>query len=84
MDTHDHDHPTCDKYGRKILTVGQLRELIAGLDDQTHVVIDNTSMRGTTDGWFTNVATVGLPDDDMYVYMAVTLYGGAECSSNQW
>lgn len=80
----DHDHPTCDKYNRQLLTVGQLREFIAGLDDDVQVVIDNNSMRGTTDGWFTNVAYVGLPDDDMEVYMAVTLYGGAECSPNQW
>lgn len=78
----DHHHQACDKHDRQILTVGQLRDMIAGFDDDVHVVIDNDSMRGTSVGWYTNIGYVDLPDDDIFI--AVTLYGGAECDSNQW
>lgn len=50
---------------RGILTVGELRGLIAGLDDATQVVV-------ATDSWYLNVSSVELPDDERFA--AVTLF----------
>lgn len=50
---------------RGILTVGQLRQTLAGLDDSTQVVV-------ATNSWYLNVSSVELPDDETFV--AVTLF----------
>lgn len=50
---------------RRVLTVGQLRDALATLPPETEVVI-------ATDGWFTNIDTVIIPDD--FDFMCVTLY----------
>jgi len=45
---------------RGILTVGQLKEMLDGIDPETQVVIG-------TDVWYNNVAGVHLPEEDGYV-----------------
>lgn len=66
-----------------ILTVGDLRRIIDGMDDYTNVVI-------ATDDWFDNVALVhappldGFPDD--YVgteWECLTLFPGASFDARQ-
>jgi hypothetical protein len=74
--------PIFDEHGRGILTVRHLMMLLADADPDAHVVIDNDSLRGTTDGWYTNIAHIAIPGDPDE-YSCVTLFGGAELSSRQ-
>jgi hypothetical protein len=75
--------PIIDEHGRGILTVRHLMMLLADCDPDAHVVIDNDSMRGTTDGWWTNIAHITIPADPDEEF-CVTLHGGAELSSIQF
>lgn len=43
-----------DELGREILTVGQLRRMLAGLPDDTHVVSES-------DDFYQNIRAVGVP-----------------------
>lgn len=75
--------PIVDQYGRGILTVRHLMMLLADCDTDAHVVIDNDSMRGTSDAWYTNIAHIAIPvdaDEDF----CVTLFAGAELSTRQF
>jgi hypothetical protein len=49
--------------GKPVLTVGQLRQLLKGMSDKTHVVIADG------DGWFLNIEATAKPvkgDDSSY------------------
>lgn len=48
-----------------ILTVGELKEMLAKLSDDTEIVVAH-------DGWYRDIAEVILPDEE--VYFAVTLF----------
>jgi hypothetical protein len=49
------------------LTVGQLRQLLEGVPDKTHVVIER-------DGWYLNVEATAKPTDDPDGYTCVTFF----------
>lgn len=73
-----------DKFGRVILTVGELKRLIADIDDERHVVI-------AKDEWYANVATVGLPVTKVLdaagqdgIYACVTFFPGDDLDSRQF
>ena len=51
-----------------ILRVGDLRRLIDGLDDATHVLVWDESQHH-----WRNVASVARPDDDMYTALSLEL-----------
>jgi len=63
----------CDASG--ILTVGKLREILAGWHDLTQVVIADAF------GYW-NISDIELPDNDNYC--AVTLFAGSEVSPIQF
>jgi hypothetical protein len=75
-----------DQYGRRILTVGQMRAIIADMPDDVQIVIDTDAMRGTAYGWYVNIAHYALPDrvDEASPFAALTLFGGAEIDSRQF
>lgn len=50
----------------KVLTVGQLREVISNLPDSVEVVID-------TDGWYDNIGGVIVPTSEYSEYICLTL-----------
>ena len=63
-----------DRWGRPILTVGQLKEVLAGLSDDEHVLI-------ATGDWYVNVEAVGVPmrnttGDNASDWEFVTLFPG--------
>lgn len=74
-------HWSRDTYNRPILTVGQLRAILDGLDPRDHVIL--------ADGdWFVNVDHVGVPvrDGDGYSvtgFECVTLFPGEPYDSRQ-
>lgn len=68
-------HRSEDQHGREILTVGQLRGLLEGVDDDRHVVV-------ATEGWYRNVECVGLPDDDSLT--CLTFFMGADLDACQY
>jgi hypothetical protein len=70
---------TLDRYGRAILTVGALRAMLEGVDDDLHVVLDDG------DGWYLNVGGVIVPgdDEDLREYQCVTLMAGESFDSRQ-
>lgn len=63
-----------DAHGRKILTVGKLREILGHdrVEDTHHVVI-------ATDGWYDNVVSVGVPTED--AFNCLTLFPSAPSTS---
>jgi uncharacterized protein with GYD domain len=63
-------------FGDSVLTVGQLRKLLASVPDEVHVVI-------ATDGWYDNVSCVAIPDENGEHYVAVTLYHGETFDARQ-
>lgn len=65
-----------DRHGRNIMTVGQLRGILHGVDPDVHVVI-------ATDDWYVNVESAVVPGDDGDGYLAVTLYPGFPYDSRQ-
>ena len=70
--------PSRDRFGRSILTVGQLRDVLEELDDDTHVVI-------ATGEWYTNIGEIaaGQPDDDSE-WSCLTLFPGTEFDARQF
>lgn len=72
-------HTPRDQHARPILTVGQLREILAHVDADTHVVL------ATADWpyWYVNVESVIVPGEDGDGYLAVTLYPGFPYDSRQ-
>ena len=71
-----------DRYGRQILTVGNLRQMIEHLSDDDHVAI-------ATEEWFVNVAAVGRPvrDEDGYSmneFECLTLFPGSDLDERQF
>lgn len=68
MDTNIHE-------STGILTVGQLRQLLEGLDADTHVVIANND-----DGWYTNISEVVTPDEEC---PTVIFFGGEAFDTRQ-
>lgn len=76
---HDTHHAVQDGFGRQILTVGALRRMLEGVDDDIHVVIDDGEY------WWNNVNQVVIPADDMGdEFSAVTLAQGDPVDSRQW
>lgn len=74
-------HWSRDHHGRDILTVGQLRAMLAGLDDGDHVVL-------ATDDWFVNVEHVGRPVRDaggesVTGFECLTLFPGSPFDTRQ-
>jgi hypothetical protein len=63
-------------FGHSVLTVGQLRKMLANVPDETHVVIAN-------DGWYDNVSCVAIPDEHGEHYVAVTLFSGETFDARQ-
>ena len=63
-------------FGHSVLTVGQLRQMLANVPDDVHVVI-------ATDGWYDNVSCVAIPDEDGEHYVAVTLFHGETFDARQ-
>jgi hypothetical protein len=57
------------------MTVGDLRKIIEGMDDNIQVVI------GTND-WYSNIPTYNYPDGDSY--SALTLNMGVDCDTRQF
>lgn len=53
---------------KKILTVGELKELLTGISNDTQVVM-------ASGDWYANIGTVVLPDGE--TYSAVTFYEGS-------
>jgi hypothetical protein len=78
-----------DAWGRKLLTVGHLRHLIANLDDTIHVLIGvpDPDPNPDDDEW-RNIGTVGIPPADIQYggdYTALTLYSdGTPFDSRQF
>ena len=76
---------TRDEYGRAILTVGELKRLLADIDDRRHVVM-------SVGDWYNNIECVHLPcsaanessDDDNGDWMCVTFEPGDELSTRQY
>lgn len=58
-----------------ILTVGQLRELLNGFHEDTHVVIADDN------GWYNNISMTALPDGEGYC--AVTFFVGDTFDARQ-
>ena len=75
-----HIVPTLDEHGRRILTVGQLREVIADAPDGAHVVIDDC------DGWYRNVGSIGVPGDPDgdSPWACITLLAGTPIDTRQF
>lgn len=71
-----------DKYGRPILTVGVLRSLMEGINDDVHVAFDDC------DGWYRNISVVALPDDPegeaIEGYSALTFLAGEPLDPRQF
>lgn len=66
-----------DRYRREVLTVDQLRDMLAGIDGDLHVVV-------ATDGWYVNVAKTVIPASSFDgEYMCVTLFPGDAFDSRQ-
>ena len=63
-------------FGESVLTVGQLRQLLANVPDYVHVAI-------ATEDWYRNVSFVAIPDADNNLYSAVTLYQGSNYDCRQ-
>jgi hypothetical protein len=61
-------------FGHKVLTVGQLRDMLTNVPDDVHVVIGS-------DDWYQNVSAVALPDGDGF--SCVTLFQGAIYDARQ-
>lgn len=59
----------------KVLTVGQLRTLIADIDPDIEVVV-------ATDGWYTNIEFVASPNDDAYA--CLTLFPNIDSQNGNW
>lgn len=76
MPTRPITHVADDGHGRPILTVGQLRHILADLDPAIHVVHADED-----GGWWTNISEVVLPDNDSVV--AVTLIPGVDFDPRQ-
>ncbi len=74
----DHEVHIQDKHGRAILTVGVLRQLLEGLDNDTQVVMDDN------EGWYNNIAVVGTTGDDDECYSALTFFNGSPCTTRQF
>lgn len=66
-----------DQYGRRILTVGALRQILDRHRDDTHVLI-------ATDGWYVNIEAVAEPGDEWGTWSAVTFFPGADLDSRQF
>jgi hypothetical protein len=62
-------------FGDKVLTVGQLRDMLANVPDDVHVVIGS-------DDWYQNVNAVALPDGGVN-FCCVTLFQGATYDARQ-
>lgn len=75
----DNEVVSLDSHGRPILTVGQLREMTAGLDPTEHVIIDDPANE-----WWLNVASVGIPNEARDPWSAVTLIAGDTFDSRQF
>jgi|APGre2960657404_1045060.scaffolds.fasta_scaffold367655_2 hypothetical protein len=75
--TETHRSPDWRSAPNGILTVADLRRWIAGLPDDTQVVI------GNTDGWYDNVEGVHLPAEEYGEYVAVTLVPGRPYDTRQ-
>ena len=68
-----------DEYGRSILTVGKLKELLKDVSDDRHVVVDDS------DDWWDNIDSIVLPGDWVISeYCAVTLHRGESVDTRQW
>jgi len=70
---------TLDRYGRAVLTVGELRAALDGVDDDLHVVLDDG------DGWYDNVEHVIVPgtDSGLAEHTCVTLMRGDNYDARQ-
>lgn len=60
-----------------ILTVGELRRRLAGIDDDQHIIVDDA------DGWYNNIRSVLLPDDNNGI-SCVTLVPGDPFDGRQF
>lgn len=68
---------TNDSYGREILTVSQLRQLLEGRPDDEHVVI-------AMEDWYRNIECVALPDLSYCGnYIALTFHPGSVFDARQ-
>lgn len=67
-----------DELGREILTVGQLRRMLAGLPDDTHVVSES-------DDFYQNIRAVGVPRGEDWdgEWSCLTFLRGAEFDFRQ-
>lgn len=67
-----------DELGREILTVGQLRRILAGLPDDTHVVSES-------DDFYQNIRAVGVPRGEDWdgEWSCLTFLRGAEFDFRQ-
>jgi hypothetical protein len=72
-------HDVLDQFGRQILTVGALREMLNGVADDVHVVTDDTR------GWYLNVSQVIAPGDDYDTndFQCFTLVAGESYDARQ-
>lgn len=75
-----------DPYERPILMVGQLREMLDGLPDETHVVMADPKPE---DGWYTNIEATALPrydeaGDHDSDYACVTFFAGDPFDGRQF
>jgi len=76
-------NPDDPRWSGPILTVGDLRRIIEGMDDYTNVVVDSI------DGWYLNIGVVYAPpldddDDDLYSeWQCLTLLAGSEFNARQ-
>lgn len=66
-----------DSHHRRILTVGQLRSMIAMLPAETHVVMADKD-------WYVNIGDTGIPNDDQDPWSAVTFFAGSPFDSRQF
>lgn len=58
------------------MTVGDMRSIIEGMDDNIQIVI------GNKDGWYSNIPNYEYPDGENY--SALTLNVGNDCSTYQF
>lgn len=60
--------------GNRVLTVGQLREILRGVSDDVHVVVSDQN------GWFLNVEATAKPTRTNDEYCCVTFFVNDENS----
>lgn len=71
-------YDVADEHGRQILTVGTLREMLDGVDDDRHVLI-------ATKDSYDNIKTVIVPTNwETAEFSAVTIFPGDEYDSRQF